>query len=290
MICRDFAGTTTLRWLAIKEHEAMGEAIGLGRKRPDGEKIVELRKQLGLKQEALANRVSISVRLLRDIEKKNHPVPSTTITAIATELKVSPDRITVPDQDGSEQDQMLKLKRVRSATELAHVGGEVQEYWWDVRVDPTAATAKEMQQLLRIIRRLVDRSSKITDEFDDQDATGPTADPPEDYGYIARLARLQEAIDTLWANGVGVLAASYYKNVVTDKDDESLRGPKVRVPTGKIWICTGKLEIRFVPRDVEEIEIPADTGVPLDQVESLLGIEEESAEKTKGTDHDEHKT
>jgi transcriptional regulator with XRE-family HTH domain len=70
----------------------MGEVIGLGRKRPDGRKVIELRKQKGVKQSDLARRAHISERLLRDIERKNHPVPSTIITALATELKVTPTR------------------------------------------------------------------------------------------------------------------------------------------------------------------------------------------------------
>jgi transcriptional regulator with XRE-family HTH domain len=284
----------------------MAAVIGLGRKQPDGKKVVELRKQLGLKQEVLADKVSISVRLLRDIETKNHPVPSTTITAIATELKVSPDQIIVPDQDqdDSEQYHALKLKPVRSASELANLCGEAHQYMWDVGVDPTSATAKEMQALLRTIRRLVVRSS--TDEFDNENATGPGADAPDDFGLIARLARLQEALDTLRANGVGVLAASYYKNSITDRDKCHRWGPvPLPVPgTEQFWQCVGNLEIRFVPGNVDENEISVDTGIPFEQVKSLFETREMSEEQvkimremlemrlkeTRGTDHDEPKT
>jgi transcriptional regulator with XRE-family HTH domain len=160
----------------------VGEVIGLGRKRPDGNKIVELRKQRGLKQEVLAEKVSISVRLLRDIERKNHAVPSTTITAIATELKVTPDQIILRSQHDSQQYQMLKLKPIRSACELERLASNaVHRYSWDVSVDPTAATAKEMQQLLRIVRRLVECLS-VTDEFDSENATGGKAEAPDDFG------------------------------------------------------------------------------------------------------------
>ena len=48
----------------------MGELIDPGRKQPNGSKIVELRKRNGMKQETLAKDADISVRLLRDIEKK----------------------------------------------------------------------------------------------------------------------------------------------------------------------------------------------------------------------------
>ena len=71
----------------------MGEVMGLGTRQPDGRKIVKLRKQLEMKQEELAERARISVRHLREIERTNKSVPGTTITAIATVLKVTPGEI-----------------------------------------------------------------------------------------------------------------------------------------------------------------------------------------------------
>jgi transcriptional regulator with XRE-family HTH domain len=249
----------------------VGEVIGLGRKRPDGNKIVELRKQRGLKQEVLAEKVSISVRLLRDIERKNHAVPSTTITAIATELKVTPDQIILRSQHDSQQYQMLKLKPIRSACELERLASNaVHRYSWDVSVDPTAATAKEMQQLLRIVRRLVECLS-VTDEFDSENATGGKAEAPDDFGYVTRLARLQESLDTLWEGGVGVLAATYYRNSLTNQKDKSPGLPKIPIPGSKqFWKSEGILEIRFVPAKVDEEVISIDTGLPLEHVKRLL--------------------
>jgi transcriptional regulator with XRE-family HTH domain len=264
--------------VVLPRRTGVGEVIGLGRKRPDGNKIVELRKQHGLKQEVLAEKVSISVRLLRDIERKNHEVPSTTLTAIATELKVSPDQITLPAQEDSQQDQLLKLRLIRSASELKGLAQEAHQFWWDVNVDPTAATTKEMQQLLRIIRRLMEMPS-ITDEFDNEDATGPK-DAPNDFGYIKRLARLKESLDTLWEAGVGVLAATYWANLVTDKEDKTPGAlKKIRIPGSEEFlkfVCT--LEIRFVPSNVDEEVISIDLGVPWERIESLFQLEKGSLE------------
>ena len=47
----------------------MEEAIGPGRMRPDGAKVVNLRNQRGMKQDDLASRARISVRTLRDVER-----------------------------------------------------------------------------------------------------------------------------------------------------------------------------------------------------------------------------
>ena len=116
-------------------------------------------------------------------------------------------------------------------------------------MDPTAVTAKEMQQLLHIIRRLVERLT-VTDEFDNDNVTGPRAEAPDDFGLITRLARLQELLNALLAGGVGVLAAAYYNHSWTEE-----KGPRtVPMPVpgndGRRLKFEQILEIRFVPRDV----------------------------------------
>jgi transcriptional regulator with XRE-family HTH domain len=262
----------------------MAEVIGLGRKRPNGSKITELRKQRGLKQSDLADRVHISERTLREIERSNHPIPATTITAIATELKVSQDQIilsttqedfdledAITQEDLKNKDGRLELRGVRSGRALSLLAEEAHRSHWDVIVDPTAATAKEMQQLLKIIRRVVDeRFSDVRDEFDGEDATGGREEFPNDFRYIARLARLQELLDALWANGVGLLAASYYQNSWTNREDKSL-GIKVGIPgTEQVWMTQSILEIRFVPSDVDVTVLSIDTGRPWKELQELL--------------------
>jgi transcriptional regulator with XRE-family HTH domain len=86
----------------------MRKAIGVGRRRPDGARIVAIRRQKGLKQEDLASRARMSVRTLRDVERSNHPIPATTITAIARELKVSSDEIILKTPEDSQDDQKLE--------------------------------------------------------------------------------------------------------------------------------------------------------------------------------------
>jgi DNA-binding XRE family transcriptional regulator len=91
--CRSFAGTVPV---VLQKELGMREVIGFGRRQLDGGKVVKLRKQLEMKQEDLAERAHISVRHLREIERTNKTVKGTTITAIATVLKVQPDEITLP--------------------------------------------------------------------------------------------------------------------------------------------------------------------------------------------------
>jgi transcriptional regulator with XRE-family HTH domain len=74
-------------------------AEGFGRMRPDGAKIVELRKRRGLKQEVLAEKARISVRQLGEIERTSQSVHATTITAIATALGATPREITLSTPD-----------------------------------------------------------------------------------------------------------------------------------------------------------------------------------------------
>ena len=181
VICRDGAGGAGYGGVMLLKEPEMGEKIGLGRRRVDGGKVVALRKQLGMKQEDLAERADISERHLREIERTNKPVLGTHITAIATALKVPPNEITLPASNETAPDDkgrtelrhdptQLKLRAVRSASELSDLASGAHRYNWELGVDPTAATAKEMQQLLYIIRRLVKRDS-ATDEFDIDNVT-----------------------------------------------------------------------------------------------------------------------
>jgi transcriptional regulator with XRE-family HTH domain len=242
----------------------MGEVIGLGRRRPDGTRIVTLRKQKGVKQEDLARKAGMSVRTLRDVERSNHPIPATTITAIATELKVSPDQITLANPDDLQDDQRLKLRAMRSAVQLSNLADEAHRCVWGLEVAPSAATAKEMQQFLNDIRRLVEWS-RVSDEFDND-------------GYVTRVARLQASLDALRAGDVGVIAGNYYKNTVisgnyyekTVEERIKILGTKCPINNDQIWIRLCTLEMRFVPSHFDEKVIEIDTGLPSEHIDELL--------------------
>ncbi len=235
----------------------MGEdVIGLGRQPIDGGKVVKLRQRLGMKQEDLAERAHISVRHLREIERTNKPVPGTTITAIATALKVPPNEITLPasNEIASEEDShtlkrtQLKLRAVRSASELSELAGGATRYYWKLKVDPTATTSNEMQELLQIIRRLVERDGV--------------------FEWIPRLARLQELLEALLARGVGVLAGTYYNHAWTSLEDKD---PKTLLMPGERRLkLENILEIIFVPRDVEEKVICPDLDPKFEEIEKEL--------------------
>ena len=216
----------------------MGNVIGLGRKRPDGKKIAELRMQQGLPQKTLAGKADgMSERLLRDIERRNKPVSATYITAIATALGTTSDEITLllPDETLNASASLLKLRAVRSASELYTLADRAGFYRWELKVIPSAATAEDMRQVMTILRRLVYGRREL-DEFD--------ALP---FGEIPRLARLHELLEKLRANGVGLLAGSYVY-------PPELGGPDERMWEGaEVIIC-----VYFVPSEVNEEVITLD--------------------------------
>jgi transcriptional regulator with XRE-family HTH domain len=236
---------------------SMGDVIGLGRKQPDGAKIVNLRKQKGLKQEDLANRGNISVRRLRDIERKNHPVPATTITAIATALETTPDEITLstagtPDSSAS----LLKLTAIRSGKDLSALASSATSLEWELEADPSPVTAKDMQNLMKIVTRLVHWSTK--DEFDE-----------ELFGEIPRLARLQELLERLREQGVGVIAGKYVRHWLTTTGDENFNllnhtpipgKPKWSIQTA-FTLC-----LHLVPAEKEEGDIQIRPGKSLERL------------------------
>ena len=221
----------------------MGELVDPGRKQPNGSKIVELRKRNGMKQEVLAGGADISVRLLRDIELKNYPIPSTTITAVATALKVQPAEITLATSDVSPAPNLLKLQAIRSAVDLSNLATRATEYEWSLKVDPNALTALDMQYVMIIVRRLVKGSTAFAggyrDEFD-----------KEHFGEIPRLARLNELLEMLRANGVGILAALFVYRRVDHK-------------SGSLLL------IHFVPHEVEEEVVSPDDYIPSDMDDEI---------------------
>ena len=134
-------------------------------------------------------------------------------------------------------------------------------------MDPTAATAKEMQQLLHIIRRLMERDN-VTDEFDKENVT-QWYTAPANFGKITRLARLQELLDTLLAGGVGVLAGSYYDHSWADSEDRSPATARIRL-RGGVMKAEEVFEIRFAPRDVEELIISPRLDPNFDEIKEEL--------------------
>jgi transcriptional regulator with XRE-family HTH domain len=231
--------------------------IGLGRKQPDGAKILNLRKQKGLKQEALADQARLSVRLLRDIERSNHPVRSTTITAIATALQTTPDEITLSTDGTSDSSvSLLKLTAIRSAKDLSALASTANSYDWTLEVDPSPATAKDMQRLMMVVSRFVHPSER--DEFDQ-----------EPFGEIPRLAWLQQLLEQLHEQEVGVIAGKYARHSLARENDFPFfgRATVTDIPGKPEWLIKTEfvLCLRLVPAEKEEGDIQFRPGKSLER-------------------------
>jgi transcriptional regulator with XRE-family HTH domain len=216
--------------------------MGIGKRQPDGKKIAELRKQQGLKQEGFAKAAGIRERLLRYIERTNRPVPTTTITSIASALNVDWTEIVLStsDETPDASEFRLKLRAVHSATYLADLCSGAQDYEYRVKVDPSATTAEDMQKLMLIVHCLVPKWSCETMKYE-----RPTDDFDSlPFGSIPRLARLQELLEKLGEAGVNVVAGRLVmKNETKDLSQSHIE---------KIFDRTTTLWLHFVPREVEE--------------------------------------
>lgn len=233
--------------------------MGIRKGQPDGKRIVKLREQKGMKQNVLAREARVSERLLRDIERTNKPVSATIITQIATVLGATEPQITLSTPDETlnpPASPLLKLRAVRSATELNRSALSAHHYDWRLNVDPSEATAEDMREVMTIldrlvnIRRLIERGMPcMGDKFDNLP-----------FGEIPRLARLQELLEKLRANGVGVLAGSYVQHWPINNEDEEPYdyGDKRRIRT-EVILC-----VHFVPSEVDEevIRLVLDDEIP----------------------------
>jgi transcriptional regulator with XRE-family HTH domain len=263
----------------------MGEVRNIGRKRPNGEKIMQLRKEKGMNQADFACRAGTSERVLREIERRNHLVPATVITSIAAALEVSAGDITVSTPDAppiklviaagvaqGRTESLLKLRVVRSATELSALAERAHKYDWKLKIDPSEATASDMQAVLRIVKRIVHGRSfdhKSSDEFDKQE-----------FGEIPRLARLSDLLTRLGANTVNVIAGVYTHSWLRNEPIEDwsdildysftwVRDPKTN--TQKIFLTELVLLVHFVPSDVEDEVVQIETGPSLEDFEHGKG-------------------
>jgi transcriptional regulator with XRE-family HTH domain len=250
------------------------------KKPPNGGKITELRKERGLKQADLADKTNISVRRLRDIERKNLPVPTTDITGIAAVLKVDPGQITLSTPDASptkaalptKAGSLLKLRAVQSATELSALA-EVDKYEWGLKIDPTPATADDMQRVMVIVDRLIAGISLGWDGFE----YGRDEFDSQPFGEIPRLAWLQELLTKLRTNGVNILAGTYTRSQLRKLEKGEILGPnetEVRARGGTVeQVYTTKLvlKISFVPSDVEEEVVQIYTGPSMKHLEIVHG-------------------
>jgi transcriptional regulator with XRE-family HTH domain len=233
----------------------MGDVIGLGRKRPNGAKIANLRKEKGLKQADFAEKGKISERLLREIERRNHPVPATTITNIATALQTTPDEITLSTPDGTpaSSKSLLKLSAITSAKDLNALAHDATQYEYALEVDPSSVTAEDMQCLMMIVRRLVHPWEK--DEFDGQH-----------FGDIPRLARLHQLLEQLREQEVGVIAGKYVRHSLKKKKDADFWDEPI--PINPEWSIKTEfiLRLHLVPAEKQEDDIQIDPGKSVDDL------------------------
>ena len=213
--------------------------MGVGKRQPNGKKIVELRQQKGLKQNALALEARISERLLRDIERKNKSVSSTCITAIANALGATPAEIilSTSEETLTPSASLLKLRVIRDATDLASLASNAWHYQWKLNVIPNVATGEDMRQLMNIVHRL----ARFPWRYDDTDEFDGVR-----FGEISRLARLQELLEKLRAAGVGVLTGSYVREC-DHISKESHEYYIYSLDTRRFIIC-----VHFVPIDRDE--------------------------------------
>src|SRR5262249_46288991 len=143
--------------------------------------------------------------------------------------------LSTPDASPTKAGSLLKLRAVRSATELSALAERATKYEWRLKIDPSTATAADMQAVMTIVKRLVAESSgtasgpSVMEAFGIEGPIVPSGVltmPPienldgspenirdefdkEEFGEIPRLARLQDLLTRLRTNGVNVIAGTY---------------------------------------------------------------------------------
>lgn len=184
--------------------------ISIGRVIPDGKAIARIRKDKELSQEALAQQAKISQRLLRDIERRNHPVRKHCLLNIATQLGAPTEHIQLAQPAAVEPDTMLRplpdtmlrLLPVEGALAMWEIARSADSLEWTLAVEPNSKTAQPMEAVLTILNRIVDGRPPLDCDLDEFDRNNKFSD-------IARLSRLGELLQALTDGGICVLANTY---------------------------------------------------------------------------------
>ena len=151
---------------------------------------------------------------------------------------------------------VLKLTVIRSAKNLSALASGATVFQWDVEVDPSPVTDKDMRHLLRIVERLVSSSGR--DEFDE-----------EPFGQIPRLARLQQLLEQLREQGVGVIAGKFGRHsLVSRAGQDPFITTLTPIPGKPKWSINTHfiLCLHFVPAEKQEGDIQIKPGNSLDRL------------------------
>ncbi len=223
--------------------------ISIGRVVPDGEAIARIRQDKELSQEALAQQAKISQRLLRDIERRNHPIPKHRLLNIATQLGTPTERIQLAQPAAVEPDTMLRplpdtmlrLLPVEGALAMWEIARSADSLEWTLAVEPNSKTAPPMEAVLTILNRIVDGRTPFDCDYSNHDEF----DRNNKFSDIARLSCLGELLQALTDGGICVLANTYLHHLEP-------RGSKLP-PQKRIWVM-------FTPAGTTSRTVPIDSG------------------------------
>lgn len=212
----------------------------MSRVTPDGKKIAQFRKELSLSQEALAEG-RISVRLLRDVERRDKPLGEVVLRNIATALKRPLDAIVLKQAPKVDWETIarprsrsqLLLELVKSGSELQTAAYYSAKFSWALEAEPVSETASLMEEVLKIVSREVNRGMddprfsddpyrRKTDDYDAQ----------HEFPTLFRIARLNEILQLLAGRGIAVLSNTYVHRLCTERDGFAIDEDQVRLYLG----------------------------------------------------------
>jgi transcriptional regulator with XRE-family HTH domain len=206
-----------------------------GRVTPNGQKIKELRKAAGIKQEVFADtdHASVPLRTYSNIENKNSPITHAKLDRIASLLKVPVEDLVLPEhargarQQSGTISQVFELQRQNSAAKILKWRA-YNSIEFEILVDLKPAQAAHVEELLTIIEySCLEYFGDFLDRRD-RDYNRDAEEPPacivgKRFPEVHLRARAQELLILLEEAEIGVFRGSHNYNYYKD-EQMSTRG------------------------------------------------------------------
>lgn len=256
----------------------------------DGEKIKTLSREHGMNQKALANAAGVSPRTLQRAERGER-VRLDLIGNIANALQVqSPEIMLDPggsdaesgDQQSRSGYQLIRVKRIKTARELAEMIIDAGTIIFQTDVDVTNVSSREIAKVMEMIEGL--RSNQVGFYVRVRLAQGREW-LPVDPKSIRFLGDLQSAIDHLGTAGsvddepIGIFAGKYQQTYGYGEPRKNSSGAarlqeqrvnQEFVPPNWIFDTATRLAVRFSQQQVASFSYEAPIGLTGDEAEATI--------------------
>ncbi len=243
----------------------------------DGEKIKALSRERGMNQTALAHVAGVHPRTLQRAERGDR-IRLDVIGNIANALKVQASEIMLSPGGGDEGIsnemprpgyQLIRLKRIKSARELANLAINTDEVVFQSDVEVTAVSAHDLSEMMLAIENLRGGEAGLVDRVSAAHSGQWLSVEPDSIRF---LGNLQSSIDYLGGSGddlIGIFVGNYQETFGHgDPEDDSPE--TTQLSTKWTFDTIGRMVVRFSRQRVGSFTYEVPMGLTHDEANAAI--------------------